>query len=104
MPDVLTKEAFIENVNTEFRVTLEPSAQVKVELVEVNERESPPSQEQFSLMFSGPLETPFTQGMRDVEHDAMGTFVLFFVPIARNPDGMVYESVFNRFIVQESKE
>lgn len=98
MSDNLTKEAFQENLNTEFRVQLEPSTIVAVELVELLEGVSTPRQEQFSLTFRGPFETPFGQGMRDVEHDKMGAFVLFFVPIARNPDGMVYEAVFNRLI------
>jgi len=104
MSDNLTKEAFQENLNTKFRIKIEPSAIVPVELVELLEGVSTPKQEQFSLTFRGPLETPFGQGMRDVEHDRMGTFVLFLVPIARNPDGMVYEAVFNRFIDNDRKE
>lgn len=98
MSDNLTQEAFQENLNTEFRVQLDPSTTVAVELVELLEGVSTSRQEQFSLTFRGPLETPFGQGTRDVVHDKMGAFVLFLVPIARNPDGMVYEAVFNRMI------
>lgn len=98
MSDNLTKEAFQENLNTKFRVQLDPAGIVAVELVELLEGVSTPRQEQFSLTFRGPLETPFGQGMRRVEHDRMGAFVLFLVPIERNPDGMVYEAVFNRLI------
>jgi hypothetical protein len=98
MSDNLTQEAFQENLNTEFRVRLDPSTTVAVELVELLEDVSTSRQEQFSITFRGPLETPFGQGMRDVEHDKMGAFVLFLVPIAKNPDGMVYEAVFNRVI------
>ena len=104
MSDNLTKEAFQENLNTEFRIKVEPSAIVPIELVGLLEGVSTSRQEQFSLTFRGPLETPFGQGARDVEHDKMGTFVLFLVPIARNPDGMVYEAVFNRLINSDGKE
>lgn len=103
MIESLVKEAFHKNLNTKFRVSIEPGSSVAVELFEVVEGDSTATQEQFSLTFRGPLETPFDQGMRDVEHDTMGIFVLFFVPIARNPDGMIYEAVFNRLIKKESK-
>jgi hypothetical protein len=103
MSESLTKEAFQRNLNTKFRVSLEAGRSVAVELFELVEGNSTSTQEQFSLTFRGPLETPFDQGMRDVEHDTMGSFVLFFVPIARNSDGMIYEAVFNRVIKQESK-
>lgn len=98
MSDKLTKEAFQANLNTEFLVRLDPSASVAIELVELLEGASTSRQEQYSLTFRGPLETPFGQGMRDVEHEKFGAFELFLVPIAREPDGMVYEAVFNRII------
>lgn len=98
MSEQLTKEAFQDHLNTEFSVQIDPSTIVSVELLEFVEGESTPKQEQFSLMFRGPLETPFSQGIRALSHDKMGTFELFLVPISKNPDGMVYEAVFNRFI------
>jgi hypothetical protein len=98
MSEQLTKEAFQDNLNTKFSVQLDSSAIVSVELLEFVEGESTPKQEQFSLMFRGPLETPFSQGIRNVEHDRIGAFELFLVPITKNPDGIVYEAVFNRFI------
>jgi hypothetical protein len=54
--------------------------------------------EQFSLLFRGPLETPFEQGTQEVRHDALGTFYLFLVPIGREADGMRYESAFNNIV------
>ena len=102
MSNQLKKETFGENLNTEFRVQLDSAETVNLELVELSEGVSTPRQEQFSLMFRGPLEIPFDQGVRNVEHDKMGAFVLFLVPIARNPDGMVYEAVFNRFVKSDA--
>lgn len=98
MADNLPKEAFQENLNTQFRIHFEPDITFNLELVEITEGLSNPAQEQFSLIFRGPLETPFQQGMHRLEHERMGTLQIFLVPIGRKPDGMVYEAAFNRFI------
>ncbi len=100
MADHLPKEAFHENLNTQFRIFFEPDITLDLELVEITEGISTPAQEQFSLIFRGPLETPFRQGMLRLEHERMGTLELFLVPIGRKPDGMVYEAAFNRFVNQ----
>jgi hypothetical protein len=104
MSDNLTKENFKKNINTQFRVQIEPADAVVIELAELLEGVSTKSQEQFSLLFRGPLDAPFGQGMCNLEHDTMGSFVLFLVPIARSSDGMEYEAVFNRFIDADGKE
>lgn len=101
MPQYLAKEAFYENLNTEFRLVFDPSTTVKLELFEIVEGQSTPKQEQFALHFRGPLDMTFEQGMRNVEHEKMGAFVLFFVPIGRESEGMIYESVFNRFVKED---
>jgi hypothetical protein len=94
----LPKEVFQENLNTEFRVHFEPDITIKLELFEVNEGPSAPQQEQFSLMFRGPLEPAFRQATCRIQHDRLGELTLFLVPMARKPEGMIYEAVFNRFI------
>lgn len=94
----LPKEVFYENLNTEFRVHFEPDITIKLELFEVYEGASTPQQEQFSLMFRGPLDPAFRQTICRMQHDRLGEVTLFLVPIARKPEGMIYESVFNRLI------
>jgi hypothetical protein len=104
MSGALTKEAFKENLNSTFRIHFDSANIVPIELVEVIEAEPNPRQERFCLRFRGPLETPFAQGMRDIEHDTMGKLVLFLVPMARDSDGMEYEAVFNRLIKTEENK
>jgi hypothetical protein len=36
------------------------------------------------------------QGVRNFEHDAMGKFELFIVPVEQDAQGVYYEAVFNR--------
>ncbi len=38
------------------------------------------------------------QGTFDLEHDQIGSFALFLVPIGPDAEGMRYEAVFNRFV------
>lgn len=44
----------------------------------------------FSLLFTGPEESPLPQGIHVLEHDELGTIELFLVPIA----AARYEAVF----------
>jgi hypothetical protein len=48
----------------------------------------------FSLVFRGPLQPLLAQRIYRVEHDSMGTFELFLVPIGPDGVGMCYEAVF----------
>jgi hypothetical protein len=94
----LRHENFAAQLNTKFRVQVDETKAVDLVLAEVSERKSSPRQEQFAIVFRGPLETFLGQGMRPFEHDEMGEFHLFLVPIKQDDDGFYYESVFNRLI------
>lgn len=98
MSENLTKALFAESVKTRFRVYPEQSDAVEVELIELVEGVSTPRQEQFSLLFQGPQTHFLPQMTYRVEHDRLGEFALFLVPVGRTPDGFQYEAVFNRFI------
>lgn len=98
MSENLSKARFAESVKTKFHVYPEPSNAVEVELIELIEGVSTPTHEQFSLLFHGP-QTPFLQQMiYHVQHDRLGAFDLFLVPVGKTPDGFQYEAVFNRFL------
>ena len=99
----IKREEFDEVLNTEFRIPVENSDPLKLELYEIVEALSTPTQEQFALHFRGPLEMPFPQAIRLLEHDTMGKLTLFLVPIGRNEEGMIYEAAFNRFIKQDEE-
>ncbi len=55
-----------------------------------------PRAEPFSLVFVGPPEPRLEQRIYELEHDALGAFELFLVPIGFDPaGGLRYEAVFN---------
>jgi len=92
----LQHEEFAAQLKKKFRVQVDETNAVDLVLAEVSELKLLPGVEQFSIVFRGPLETFLGQGMREFEHDEMGSFQLFLVPINKLDDGFSYEAVFNR--------
>ena len=50
--------------------------------------------EAFSLVFRAPRDAQLAQRIHRLEHDALGAFELFLVPIGLDAEGMRYEAVF----------
>ena len=96
MPEFYTKEGFAEHLNTKFRIPLQSSDEIELELIEVVSTLSTPRQEQFSLFFRGPVNIYLPQMTYHMRHEAMGELDLFIVPVGQQPDGFRYEAVFNR--------
>jgi hypothetical protein len=94
----LTRELFAENLKTKFRVLVESGEPLEIELIEVSEKMRVGAAERFSLIFRGALEVFLQQSTYPLEHERLGAFDLFLVPIARAADGFRYEAVFNRFV------
>ncbi len=90
------KSTFAPYVNTEFRVRVDGLKVSKITLVEVKDYAGASGQETageecFSLFFTAPSSRSFTQNTYEVEHDALGKFSLFLVPVGKRSGG---ESVF----------
>ena len=98
MLETLTRDTFAENVNTRFRVMLEGADAIEAELIEVKPGRSTPRQDQFSLLFRAPQDVALQQGMFRLEHDKMGAFDLFLVPVRKDEQGFYYEAIFNRLL------
>ena len=49
----------------------------------------------FSLLFKAASPVLLPQRLYTLAHDTMGRIDIFLVPIAREPDGIVYQAVFN---------
>jgi hypothetical protein len=94
----LQHEEFLKHLNTRFRIRLNETEAIEAELTEVSERMMSPRQERFSLVFRTANGILIEQGQRTFEHDAMGNFGLFIVPIGRDDEATYYEAVFNRLI------
>lgn len=96
----LTEREFSQHVGTKFRVALDEK-QIDLELVYVkgypsteNERRE---MERFSAFFAGPANMFLQQHIYRLQHDRMGEFDIFLVPIGQNEEGFQYEAVFNYF-------
>lgn len=87
---------FAEHLNSTFRLHHEP-ATTELELVEVSDG-STLRQVSFSLLFRGPHQPQLRQQIYAFEHDRLGRFDLFIVPVKRDAHGLYYEAVFNRVI------
>jgi hypothetical protein len=97
MIENLTKQQFIDNVASIFIARQPQGPNFELKLTDVVDHGSTPKQEQFSLMFTGPLAVPPRQAIYSLEHPVLGTFDLFLVPVAQNADSFGYEAVINRF-------
>ena len=103
--DQLSFAAFKNLLNTRFRVHLSPAPCVELDLTEATLSEqraagSPdaPGRECFSLVFSGPASRPLMQRTYLFEHEKLGAFELFVVPIGVENGRVRYQAIFNRTI------
>jgi hypothetical protein len=104
----LSCSAFAGQLNTPFRIRAGCTRHVTVKLVEVrvtpepllSPGRRPPSDaanEKFSLIFSGSRRDLLEQEIYLFEHETLGRFSFFIVPIfTRNLDKINYEAVINR--------
>jgi hypothetical protein len=99
MPATLTEAEFSKHVKTKFRIATEQL--IELELTEVkgylSKAHEQTGMERFSAFFRGPKNRPLPQQVYSLEHERMGTFELFLVPIGGDDDGFRYEAVFNYF-------
>jgi len=97
----LTEEEFSQHVNTKFRLNADTAEPVELELVEVKtyvNKDKPGERggmERFSVFFRGPLDAFLQQATYSLNHEKMGSFDIFLVPLAREEKGYSYEAVFN---------
>lgn len=95
----LTEAEFSKHLNTKFRVASEHP--IELELTEVkgylSKAHEQSGMERFSAFFNGPRERLLPQRVYALEHDRMGAFELFLVPVAKDENGFRYEAVFNYF-------
>jgi hypothetical protein len=97
MDDSLTYEAFTQNLNTKFHVAADDAGQLVLDLAEISDLKQVKNQEEFAVVFRGPLDRFLGQGMRSFDHEKLGQFELFIVPIKQDDNGYYYEAIFNRF-------
>jgi len=94
----ITREMFRESLNTKFRLRAETPEPIELELLEITESINTPKHEQFALLFLGPQSLYLPQMTYRLEHEKLGEFDLFLVPVGRVENGLQYEAVVNRFL------
>lgn len=101
MSEQPTAEHFTQQLHTRFRVRIDAPRPLELELVEVKGRQISPAEQQgwerFSLYFNGPADIYMPQQIYTLEHEHMGVFDIFLVPVERAANGLRYEAVFNVF-------
>jgi hypothetical protein len=95
----LTEKEFSKHVNTKFRV--KANQPVEIELTQVKGYPGRPEEqagmERFSAYFQGPPDRFLEQKVYSIEHEGMGEFDLFLVPVGQDANGFRYEAVFNYY-------
>lgn len=99
--DQLGAEQFAGLVGTKFEVAIQPNVVVTLELNNVSTPavNDQRTYERFSLLFNGPIEQPLEQRTYRFEHERLGSFDLFIVPVGAENGARQYEAVFNRRIL-----
>lgn len=95
MAELLKVDDFAKHLNTKFLMHLGESNALELELVDARQITLTDEQDEYSLLFLGPDNSPLAQGIYKLTHDAMGALEIFLVPIRKNRKGVTYEAVFN---------
>jgi hypothetical protein len=106
--EALNFENFAAQLNTTFQIHAEEGHSILVKLGQANLRPDPPlkpgqcppgdaGNEKFSLFFRGRRSELLEQNTYRFQHEALGRFELFIVPVfTRNAAKIDYEAVINR--------
>jgi microcystin-dependent protein len=88
---------FVKLVGDAFQIHVSPLNSVNVTLVEATGHD----QRSFSLVFSGEAATPIEQNTYTFQHDGLGEFPLFVVPIEPDSEGLYYEAAMSEPFLAE---
>jgi hypothetical protein len=89
-------DTFAQHLHSQFQVAYAAGNSAVAELVEACEKPAPQGYKAFSIVLRGPPAPLLAQGIHRFQHDSLGAFDLFTVPIHQDQHGLYYEAVFNR--------
>jgi hypothetical protein len=95
-----TVATFSDRLGETFRIRVDDDSALDVELASATlaptrPNEAPRGRAPFSVVFLGPLEPVLPQRIYPFEHETLGAFDLFIVPIGPAESRMQYEAVFS---------
>ena len=86
---------FADRLGETFRLQDASGAPLELELIDARGVQGDSDgREPFSIVFRAPASPILDQMIRRLEHDELGAFELFLVPIGPDDTGMRYEAVF----------
>jgi hypothetical protein len=105
MLESFTLQTFAPRLGEAFRLRLGAGETLDLTLIEAtdlgggpapapDQGAAGPPRRPFSVVFRGPPGVPLPQRIYRLEHDRLGAFDLFLVPIGPDAAGMRYEAVF----------
>jgi hypothetical protein len=99
MLESLTLETFAPRIGERFRLAADAGQTIDLTLIEataVGEGGSArsPRRSPFSLVFLGPAGPVWPQRIYRLDHEAIGSVDLFFVPLGPRDGGMQYQAIF----------
>ena len=95
MLDDFSVATFADRLGETFRLHRESGAPLALELIDARGvAADSDGREPFSIVFRAPATPILDQKIRRLEHDELGAFELFLVPIGPDDTGMRYEAVF----------
>lgn len=96
--DKFTRQTFLPLLDNKFTINLESGESLDLTLnaVEQLSKHYDNSDNSFTLVFAGAKEHPLQQSLYHFQHETLGKFPLFLVPVAQDEKGYSYESVFAR--------
>ena len=98
MLDRLKSSDFAPCLHEKFLLHLGEETPSAVELIQVTELGAAPPdghRRPFSIILRGPRDRRLPQMIYKLEHEKLGTFEIFLVPVAVDDKGYHYEAVFN---------
>jgi hypothetical protein len=92
----LTIDSFRLRLGERFRIRSAPQSTFDAELIDARAlgASRAPRRTPFSLLFRTALTTPLPQAIYRIEHDEIGPYDIFLVPVGPDAAGMVYEAIF----------
>ena len=96
MLEKLTIDDFSGRIGETFAATAPEGRTLTLTLRSADALYAPPGDQgrtPFSLVFTDPEPEHVPQQTVEIEHEEMGEFPLFVVPLGPSPDGMRYEAV-----------
>src|SRR5687768_221690 len=96
-----TRVEFSEQVGTVFEAALPDGAKLELTLIGFDEHVVNEVQENFSLLFRAPVDTPPAQGIYRLMHARLGVIDIFLVPVKQDAEGLYFEAVFNNLVAEK---